>query len=424
MQTFHFEQKLKICFLSQEFSKDCNGGICRYTYDLAHELTKSGNEVHVITKSENNHGYEYKDEKVFVHKIIPESIDFLDLSPGMNISKKNLSYSYSACLKLLELIDKCGIQIVEGPLWDAESFVFSLLKNIPLVVRIETPLFKVAEIQRWAITKDLKLANWIEGEAAKRADKVIAISNNIGTLISNHHNIAKDDIELCPPGIELPNKELIINRQEDRRFNVLFVGRLEKRKGVETLFKVMPVILEKFPETEFYLVGSDTNLAPGGESYKKYLLKILDNKFHKNVTFVGYVDDVELKNYYKICDIFVAPSIYESFGLIFLEAMAWEKPVIGCNVGGIPEIVEDGKDGILIQPDDENALSRAIVKLLTDEELRIRMGENGRKKVEDKFTTIKMAERTYNIYKNILESYKIQRLGELKTKGFCDKTIA
>src|SRR5659263_411432 len=132
MQTFHFEQKLKICFLSQEFSKDCNGGICRYTYDLAH----------VLTKSENNHGYEYKDEKVSVHKIIPESIDFLDLSPGMNISKKNLSYSYSACLKLLELIDKCGIQIVEGPLWDAESFVFSLLKNIPLVVRIETPLFK------------------------------------------------------------------------------------------------------------------------------------------------------------------------------------------------------------------------------------------------------------------------------------------
>lgn len=394
--------KLKICFLSQEFSKNCNGGVCRYTYDLSHALAESGNEVHVITRSEKKCEYEYKDGKVFVHKIIPELVNFINIPEDMNVSKKNLSYSYSACLKLLNLIDNFGIQIVEAPLWDSEGFVFSLVKSIPLVIRLETPLFKVAEIQKWQITKDLKLANWMEGETARRADKTIAISRDIGTLIGSHHNISEERIDLCPLGIEVPDKNLLTSGNKESGFNVLFVGRLEKRKGVETLFNALPMVLEKVPDTQFCLVGADTNLAPDGGSYKKYLLKNLDKKFHKNVKFIGYVDDMELKTYYKDCDLFVAPSLFESFGLIFLEAMAWGRPVIGCNIGGIPEIVEDGKDGILVQPDNENTLTDAIIKLLTDKDMRVKMGVCGRKKVEEEFSTKKMAENTYTIYKLIL----------------------
>lgn len=394
--------KLKIAFLSQEFSKNCNGGVCRYSYDLAHALSELGNEVHVITKSENN-AYEFKDKKVMVYKIVPEKIDLPNFPGNMEVSQKNLAYSYSASLKLLNLIDKCGIQIVEAPLWDAEGFVFSLIKNIPIVVRIETPLFKVAEIQGWSITKDLKLANWMEGEAVRRADIVIAISKDIGTIISNHHKISKEKIEFCPLGIELPDKNIQDSVRKEGYFTVLFVGRLEKRKGVETLFKAIPKVLEKAPDTQFNIVGKDTNLSSGG-SYKKYLLEKLNKKFHKNVNFIGYVDDQELKNYYKNSDLFVAPSIYESFGLIFLEAMAWGKPVIGCNVGGIPEIVEDGKEGILVQPDNENSLAEAILKLLNDNELRKEMGINGNRKVKDEFTKKIMAEKSYKIYKKLLSS--------------------
>lgn len=404
MQNLTNNKKFKICFLSQEFSKNCNGGVCRYTYDLAHELAKSGNEVHVITRSKNNSEYEYKDIKVFVHKIVPESIDFLELSQDMNISRKNLSYSYSACLKLLKLIDKFDIQIVESPLWDAEGFVFSLINNIPLVVRIETPLFKVAEIQGWTITKDLKFANWMEGEAARRANRIIAISKDIGTLIGNHHTIPKKMIELCPLGIELPDENQLMNNIQNGNSNALFVGRLEKRKGIETLFKAIPLILEEVPNTQFYIVGRDTNLAPNGGSYKEYLLKKLDQKYQGNIEFIGYVDNTNLNNYYKNCDIFIAPSLYESFGLIFLEAMAWGKPVIGCNVGGIPDIVENNEDGLLIEPENKNELANAVLKLLRNKELRKKMGTSGRKKVEADFSTKKMAENSYEIYKNIISS--------------------
>lgn len=395
------KKPLKVAFLSQEFSKNCNGGVCRYTYDLAHALAELGNEVHVITKSEINRDYGYRDGDVFVHEIVPESMDFLDLPEAMHISHKNLSYSYAAALKLLELLDTVDIQIVEAPLWDGEGFVFSLVNPIPLVIRLETPLFKVAEIQGWHITKDLKLVNWMEGETLRGAEKAIAISEDIGTVISTHHNIAQEKIELCPLGIEIPDERLLSRDKKKKVLDVLFVGRLEKRKGIETLFKAIPIVLEEVPDAQFHIVGKDTNLAPNGGSYREFLLQNLGKEYHKNVRFVGYVDDNELKDFYRNCDIFVAPSLYESFGLIYLEAMAWGKAVIGCNVGGVPEIVEDGETGILIPPEDVNALAEAIINL-KDEKLRAKMGENGRRILKNDFSNKIMAENTYKIYRDVI----------------------
>lgn len=390
---------IKICLLSQEFSNNCNGGVCRYTYDLANGLAKMGNEVHVISRSEKDYGYEYKDGNVFVHRIVSASMESLPI--GLTISKKNLSYSYSAWSKLRELKKRFGIQIVEAPLWDAEGFVLSLVKNILFVVRIETPLFKVAEIQGWQHTTDQKIANWMEGETARRADKVITISKAIGALISENHRIAQERMELCPLGIEIPDENsLLINRKTDI-LSILFVGRLEKRKGIDTLFKAIPLIVDKVPNARFIIVGKDTNLSMGGGSYKDYLLDNLDKNYHNKVTLTGYVDNNELSEFYRQCDIFVAPSLYESFGLIYLEAMAWGKPVIGCRIGGIPEVIEDGVTGILVPPEDEVSLANAIIRIVK-EDLIEDFGRNGRKRVENNFTINKMVKNTCKIYKDVI----------------------
>ena len=391
---------MKVCLLSQEYSGCCGGGVCRYTYDLAHGLSKIGVEVHVISKSEKNINYDYLDGNVFVHKIVSISPNALNLY-SMDISEKNLAYSYSACLKIMELIDKNGIQLVEAPLWDAEGFAFSLVKNIPLVVRVETPLFKVSEIEKWQITRDLQLANWMEGEAIRRADKIIAISKAIGELISDHHVISKEKIEYCPLGIRLPAKEILpVFDEKTANFEILFVGRLEKRKGIETLLKAALLVADKIPDVQFNIVGKDTNSAPNGGSYKQFLLDGIGKKYLKNIKFIGYVDDAELNYYYKKCSIFLAPSLYESFGLIYLEAMAWGKPVIGCNVGGVPEVIDDAVTGILVPPGDEIFLANAILSL-SDKKLRNKFGNNGRKLVEDAFTIDKMVERTCEIYRKI-----------------------
>lgn len=394
-----FKGGMRIALLSQEFSENCNGGICKYTYDLCNGLAKSGHEVHIITKSESK--YKFDNENIYVHIPKLESVKFLNLPNKMNISETNLAYSYSACLKLLELIEKFDIQIVEAPLWDAEGFVFSLIKTVPLVIRIETPLFKVADIQGWEITEDLKLANWMEGETARRADKVIAISENIATLIANHHGISRKDMELCPLGIALPEEGLLSQDNESRYFTILFVGRLEKRKGLDTLFRAMPSIIDAIPNSRFIIIGKDTHLAPDGGSYQRYLLENLNKKYHNHVEFLGYVDSSELNEYYRNCSVFVAPSLYESFGIIYLEAMAWGKPVVGCNVGGVPEIIQDGETGLIISPDDQNALSRAII-MLKDEKFRKMLGGNARNMVKSVFSMEKFIKSTISIYNKLL----------------------
>lgn len=397
------EKKMVIALISQEYAKDCHGGICRYTYDLAHGLAGLGNEVHVVTKSETSENYDYMDRGIFVHAVVPLPVDFLNLSLLMHVSKKNLSYSYAVCLKLLELRELHGIQVVEAPLWDAEGFVFSLIKPIPLVIRIETPLFKVADIQGWKITKDLKLANWMEGETVRRADKVIAISEAIGTLISDHHNVPKEKIVVSPLGIDLPDEPPTVNDSDKYTLNVLFVGRLEKRKGIETLLEAIPSVIDKVPNASFTIVGGDTNASPLGGSYKNYLLRNLDKRYHPYVTFTGFIPDTELRKYYENCDLFVAPSLYESFGLIYLEAMAWGKPVIGCNVGGVPEVIEDGISGIIVHPEDANELSEAIIRL-SECHIRKEFGVHARQRVERHFSLKSMAGETFSIYRKVIQN--------------------
>lgn len=396
---------LKIAYISQEYSNDCGGGNCFHTKNLSYGFTNWGHQVHVIALSEKQYDYDYMDDGVHVHKVIPHPVDFLNLAEDMHVSKKNIAFSYSATLKLFELKKKFGIQIVEAPLWDAQGFVSSLTCPVPLVVRLVTPLCKFVEIQGLTIIKDLKLANWLEGETLRRSDLLIAISSNIGNLISEHHNIPNMMITYGPLGIKLPDKNLLNTSQQNEKLNILYVGRLEKRKGVETLFRSIPQVVEKVPNVTFTIAGNDTDLTPAGESYKKYILTNLDNKYHKYINFTGFVTSEKLQNLYRFCDIFVAPSLYESFGQIYIEAMAWGKPVIGCNVGGVPEVIENGNTGFVITPNDDKELAERIIEL-EDKDLRRRMGLSGREKVEKNFSIENMVANTYNIYTQVINGRK------------------
>ena len=163
------DDSLKVALLSKEFSADCNGGICRYTLDLCKGLAELGHEVHIITKSKKYN--QFTCNNIFVHSLDKSPTRITDICEKLGTSGKNFAYSYLAYLKLIEIIKDHGVQIVEVPLWDAEGFVFSLVKKVPLVVRLETPLYKVAEIQGWNMTIDLKLANWLEGKTIRRSRK-------------------------------------------------------------------------------------------------------------------------------------------------------------------------------------------------------------------------------------------------------------
>jgi glycosyltransferase involved in cell wall biosynthesis len=136
---------------------------------------------------------------------------------------------------------------------------------------------------------------------------------------------------------------------------------------------------------------------------------MLDRNCQKNVEFLNYVSEEELEKLYSRCTLFVAPSIYESFGIIFLEAMKYAKPVIGTRVGGIPEIIHENQTGFIIEPEDHHDLSQKIIHLLDNPSECKKLGRNGRKRIEYFFSDEKFADNTINIYKKVISNSRKQR---------------
>ena len=153
----------------------------------------------------------------------------------------------------------------------------------------------------------------------------------------------------------------------------------DQYKGIETVIQALPRILRAVPDTYYVIVGD-------GDDRLRLERLAQDTGVANRVLFAGRTDDKQLRSYYESCDIFVMPSYGEGFGVVFLEAMAFGKPVIGGNHGGIPEVVTEGMTGFLVEYGDVNTLTDRIVRLLTDEELRTQMSEASRRWVQQNST--------------------------------------
>ncbi len=160
----------------------------------------------------------------------------------------------------------------------------------------------------------------------------------------------------------------------DGKLNILFVGRLERRKGFNYLLEAFVQVKREIPNSRLIVVG------PGTRLRRKYEKKVAKNGI-KDVVFAGFVSHDDLPRYYKTADVFCAPATgRESFGIVLLEAMAMGKPVVASNIEGYASVVTHGVDGLLVPPRDTEALAQTLVSLLNDSSLRQQMGTRGRAK--------------------------------------------
>ena len=212
-----------------------------------------------------------------------------------------------------------------------------------------------------------------------------------GKYVPGYYNVIPNgvDLEHFSPDVSP------IDRFCDGKINILFVGRLEKRKGLGYLLKAYQRVKEEIANSRLIIVG------PGIRLRRKYEKQVRRSGL-EDVVFTGYVDYDELPRYYKTADIFCAPATgRESFGIILLEAMAVGKPIVASNVGGYASIVAHGVDGLLVPPKDDKELARALVSLMIDEPLRQRMGAMGKRKAQD-YSWERIAKEILNYYRRIL----------------------
>lgn len=170
------------------------------------------------------------------------------------------------------------------------------------------------------------------------------------------------------------------------------VGALVPHKGQRHLIEAAALVLRRVPDARFVIAGE-------GELRASLEKQIKDHRLEKHVLLAGFRPDV--LSLHKAFDVFVMSSVTEGLGTSLLDAMACEKPVIATMTGGIPEVVLDGETGILVPPRDHAAMADAIVKLLSDRDLREQMGRAGLTRVRRKFSADRMVQHTLRVYQRV-----------------------
>jgi hypothetical protein len=178
---------------------------------------------------------------------------------------------------------------------------------------------------------------------------------------------------------------------------VLVLSRLQPSKGARALLAAIPLVLARNPRIRFDIVARDVPPWTFGADFRKRHPHLLGRlKFYSRIT------EDQKKELLRRCHMMAAPSHYESFGLMYVEAMAFGRATIGCPVGGVPEIVLDGQTGLLVKPDDEQALAEAILSLAADPQRCAAMGRAGYERFRERFTVERMAQETLAFYESVL----------------------
>jgi glycosyltransferase involved in cell wall biosynthesis len=177
---------------------------------------------------------------------------------------------------------------------------------------------------------------------------------------------------------------------------VACAARLFRGKGQDDVIRALAIIRAEVPDLRLLIIGEDDRIVMNSSFSAELQGLARALGVSDRVIFTGHRTDMPAV--LAACDVFALPSFKEPFGLVYLEAMAMKKPVVALDDGGTPEVVEDGKSGLLSRPGDLPALAGNLLKLVRDPERRARMGEYGRRQVETRFTPERMALDTARVY--------------------------
>jgi glycosyltransferase involved in cell wall biosynthesis len=403
-------ERLRVCFLSQDYPPLGNGGIGQWVREMAVNLAARGHEITVICRSETDYPYIDFIDGVWVHRIVQQPYSRADLAEYEPTPQSLLHYSGSACDEIRRIQGRRQFQIVSGPIFDLEPLVALRELDIPVVVSLHTTYKLMLPHKPEWLDNDQYRRDHVEPAILKEKE----ILETAPFIVSNTRALLADlEAAYCvalPPGRGVVIHHGLKDLSEGVEpfppspgvVRLLFVGRMEPRKGADLLLEALPPLLARHPNLVVDMVGDDEVVVNGRTLRERFEESARrDGVDIGRVAFHGSVPREYLLRHYASCDIFVAPSRYESFGLIFVEAMIFSKPSIGIAVGGVVEVVTNELDGLLIPKDDPILLADEVSRLVNDPELRARLGAAGRKTYETRFHIEKMLDESEAYYRKV-----------------------
>lgn len=388
-------ERLRVCLLSQDYPPGKVGGIGVWTETLARALADLGHEVTVVCRGAA-HTVDFQDG-VWVHRIVPRRMD-----PGImrDVPRCLADYANTVAAEVDAVAAGRGVDVVSAPIWDLEGEAVRRAGRIPVVTSLHTTYrMSLPSKPEWSRHKD-----YFDAHVAPIMEAEDRIVREAPLLLGNSHAIVRDvfagagqavdqgRVRHAPHGMRdiRPDHVAAPVARRQGGVQILYVGRLERRKGIDVLVEAADELLKAYPEARLTIVGNEEH--DFERPWERVVSETSALRPHlARIDFEGFVTARRLQELYAGCDVFVAPSRYESFGLIFLEAMMHSKPCIGTTAGGIPEVIENGVTGLLARPGDAASLLDCLSRLAGDPALRANMGRLGRERYEREFSVGAMA---------------------------------
>jgi hypothetical protein len=396
---------LRIALVSQGFPPNDTSGIARWTHHVAYGLAKRGYDVHVITRASTNSNIDYKDG-VWIHSVQPSnSHEFDRLLSQLDVPANLVKWSI-AVYEELRNIGFDNLDLVSAPIWDVEGLVPLLMDSIPVVTSLHTT-YKLALPYKpdWKnylynmnhVQKVIKAERYIFEHGRFFLGNTVAVVNEIdaayGVDISERTSVVAHGVDGPVPGVA----------QAGGNIEILFVGRRETRKGFDTALHAATIVCSKSRNITFRFIGAETDDKISQQAIINWFDSLSD-AIACRISIEGYIPDAKLHEAYRNCSVFLAPSRFESFGLIAIEAMRYGKPVIAGNVGGLVEVVDHEVTGLLVDPDDANAIADAILRLGANHAFRKKLGMAAEDAYRQRFTVKRMIDGIEEAYISFLKN--------------------
>ena len=394
----------KVCFISPEYWP-LSGGTGAYVYYLSNELMKNGYKICVVTGSNQAQDIQVNPQLNVVFLKIPKT-------PII----KSFLLAGASYRKLNSVRDSVNVDITHAQLPLTPNFAVPPNFGKALVCTVHSTWKGEAEAIRGepysrlnANEKFLVSFNWFlrifEEKMLERAKKIIAVSHFTKWELLNYYKIPEDKIRVIHNGVDVNKFKPASDKRKVKAelgFNpddlaIVSVGRLYARKGLFTLIESMPAVVKRFRNAKFIISGK-------GQSDEMHKLIAHAEKLgvKNNIIFTGYYPDKKLPKLYQAADVFAFSTFYEHHPFAVLEALATGLPVVTTTVGGIPETIENGKNGFLVEPFNPHQFADRLLYLLEHPAFAMEMGALARKTIVEQYDWRIVVKDAIKVYDEVL----------------------
>lgn len=359
---------MNICFICSEYPPFPHGGIGSMTQVFGRALADRGHRIRVIGMYPEAGANAVEDDRgVKVWRLKRPEGRF-----GWVAGRSEIYRTVARWVRDGE------VDVIEVPDWEGYAAGWPSL-DAPLVVRLHGSLTYFNSEMKFETGRSTYL---IESNSFHRADFCSSTSRYVANVTERLFGRHAAGPRVLYNFVDVRQDAAALRREPMR---VVYAGSLATKKGVIPLANAWPEVLKRFPEAELHLFGKDAGTEYGGPM-KDHLIALLGTEVRASVTFHGHVTREQVMQEFRTCRMAIFPSFSEAFSLVPMEAMAERCPVIFSNRFSGPELITHEADGLLIDPGDPATISRAIVRLLGDDELAARLGAAGRHTVCTRFS--------------------------------------